>query len=1592
MPDQIADELQPPAGAGVDPVREELLIQAEAALSLRLGRRDDSAVAFLRRWAAGRRTPDLAAHAAEDLAGAALSLWEFAQTRKSGQARVRVFNPGGREDGWRSHFAVAEIVNDDMPFLVDTALAAFELLELPIHSLLHPVLPVQRDSAGRITGIGAGGAPESFMQVTFGPQGDPADVARTEAALVHGMADVRTAVADFHPLLERLQAVTDSLPRGTERDFLAWTAQDNFILLGYRRLVIVEAMKPIPETSTELGLLRHPERVVFDALGDPVLSRLAVQTALSAPGRVAVAKSDMRSTVRRPHLCDVIGIKDLNAHGDVVALHLFLGLFGTDAYNRNPRSIPMLAEKVRSILSHSGANPKAHDGRVLRHIVDTWPRDDLFQGSEAEILQAARRVMELQIRPELALFVRRELLGRRISAIVYLPRDHYDTRMRVELAGMLTRAYDGQLASYAMAVGDGPLARVQFLIATDPASSRNVDVAGLEAAMAQAARSFADRLADTLSAEEGEAEAARTVSVWGGAFPVEYGARHTASAAVHDIRKAEAALAGDRLTLALLRPAGAPRHRIALKLYHPQEAVPLSNIVPLIETMGLRVIEEVPTPLSPRDLRRVVLQTLTLESADGTPIDTDARGADLLATLEAIWDGRAEADDFNRLVLRAGLTWRDAWLLRAMFKWCRQVGFPFSQTAVEATLAEHADAARVLVDLFHRRFNPALKRDETAEATLGARWTELLDAIESSDEDRILRRLRTLLDAVLRTNFFQPGMDGTRVLALKIDSAHAGDMPLPRPWREIWVHNARMEGCHLRGGPVARGGIRWSDRREDFRTEILGLMKAQMVKNVVIVPVGSKGGFVLKRAPAPTGEAARDREAFQTEGVACYRQLINGLLDVTDTLRLGRVLPPDSVIRRDSDDPYLVVAADKGTATFSDIANGIAVERGFWLGDAFASGGSIGYDHKAIGITAHGAWVNIARHFREMSCDIQRDEFSCVGVGDMSGDVFGNGLLVSTKTKLIAAFDHRHIFIDPTPDPAASYAERQRMFALPRSAWSDYNPALVSPGGGVYPRNVKSITLSPQAAEALDLPEGAHEPAAVMRAILKAEVDLLYFGGIGTYVKASTQPNSEAGDRANDTIRIDATMLRAKVVGEGANLAVTQPGRIEAALTGVHINTDALDNSAGVDTSDHEVNIKILLADAMESGRLTEQQRIQLLASMTDDVAHHVLRDNHQQSQAISLDLLPGARDLPAQNALMDVLERAGVLDRTVAGLPDAGVVARRAASGQGLTRPELCEVMAHGKLWLSAAIDTSKLPDDPALEAELAAYFPPVLGERYSEEMRRHRLRRELIGTAVTNDLLNRLGAAAFARLLTDTGLASSVVARAALIARDAFDLGSVWAAVEELDGNVPTEAQYAVESAIRRLHEATTRALLAAPEALEGIAPSIAALRPGLAALAEQATAQASDTPTALGLTAQGVPAHLAALVVALPALLATPAIVRLAASACVAVDVAAAAWEGVGKSFAIEPLRAASAAIPPQGAWGARAVAAIDDDLAALQARLAIQVLAGGISAAELLGRCGPAGGRAVALAREAAAMPELAAATVALRALHGIVPHS
>lgn len=1579
---------------GDDGVRTEVLGAAAEALARLAPGLPQGAEDFLRRLHEAVPTPDLVAEPPEALAAAAASLWSFAAERPPGKARVRVVPPGPG----RGPRAVAEIVTDDMPFLVDSALAALTLEGRVVRQLLHPIVPVRRDAAGRLLALDPDSPKrESMMRITLsggttgliGVGAPPAagdDWGAVEKALAHALQQVRVAVSDFGEMLRLLhQAETEVAAQpgadasaAAAQDFLRWLAEDNFVLLGHRRLVIAPDGGAVTVGEEEnLGLLRDLSVPVFDALrGLPALSP-AVREALAAgPAPVTVAKANMRSTVHRPQHADVVATRILDEEGRVAGVRLFLGLFAASAYNRNPRSIPLLREKVDRILGMAGVEPESHDGRALRNIVDTWPRDELFQAPEAAILAGARRALELQIRPRAALVVRRDPFERFVSAIAWLPRDTFDTQLRERVGAMLARAFGGRLSAFYIALGDSPLARVHYVLGTQPGAVREVDEAALEAAVASAARGFRDRLEEALAQEMGEGPATPLLARWREAFPRAYREGMTAAQGVADLMLAERALSARRPAATLERPPGEGAHTLMLRLATPGQPLPLADVLPLFESLALRAIEEVPFRLAPAGADPVVLHVFTLEAA--VPAE-EARFPALLAALEALQEGRAEPDGFNRLVLLAGLDWRECWLLRAMYRWLKQVGFAFSQESVEEALAAHPRAARLLVDLFAARFDPAAPRDPEREAKLEAEWAALLDSVANPDEDRILSRLMTLLRAVQRSNFFQ----GKDYLALKIASAEAGDMPAPRPWREIFVHSPRMEGVHLRAGPVARGGIRWSDRREDFRTEVLGLMKAQRLKNVVIVPTGAKGGFVLKHPPP-----ASDREAFMAEGVACYRTLIRGMLDLTDNFVGDAVATPEGIVRRDGDDPYIVAAADKGTATFSDIANDLSAEYGFWLGDAFASGGSQGYDHKAMGITARGAWVMVDRHFREaLGRSVHDAPFTCAGVGDMSGDVFGNGLLVSRKTKLVAAFDHRHIFLDPDPDPEVSYAERERLFRLPRSSWADYEARLLSKGGAILPRNAKTLPLSPEARAMLGIETERAEPAAIMRAILKLPVDLLYFGGIGTYVKASTETQAEAGDRANDAVRIDGREIRARVVGEGANLGVTQAGRIEAArVAGARINTDALDNSAGVSTSDHEVNIKVLLAEAERDGALTRRQRDDLLREMTDEVAALVLRDNAQQSLAVSLEGMTAKEDLPSHAALMARLEAEGLLDRAVAGLPDATALAARQASGEGLARPAIAALLPFAKLWLTDAIEESSLPDDPAFEPLLLAYFPAPLREgRFAAYAARHRLRRQLLSTILANAVANRLGPAALARLAADASPAA--VARAALLAAKVFGLEEAADAIDGAPQGAPASARLDALLALRRLQEAAARDLLSAtqPGAPEPPVEAAAAeLRPGIAALIEVETAAAVRSPAAVALIEAGLPEAQAALAGAAPRLAAAPAIVRLAARAGVAPAEAAAAWGATGATFHLEGLRAAIATAPAPGPFGARARAALLDDLAGIQARLAESRLRGASDPTA------PARAteEAARLAREAAAVPDLAAATVAVRVLSAL----
>ncbi|MBW6400706.1 NAD-glutamate dehydrogenase [Roseomonas sp. HJA6] len=1550
-----------------DTMREEVLRAAtEALTALAPGLPTDAAL-LLRALHAAVPTAELAATPPETLAAAAASLYGFATERKPGIAKVRIL-PAGPGTGPRP---VAEIVTDDMPFLVDSVLAALALHGRAVASLLHPVVRVERDPSGHLTAIApAATQRESMMRVALGTAGPvlssplgrpPEPLVALEQAIARALVDVRAATSAFPAMLKLLQRAETEVVAGGGAEgeeaaaFLRWLAEDNFVLIGHRRFAVGEGGGLVIVPEENLGLLADPLLPVFDALRDLDAIPPAVVSALSHPTPVTVAKANMRSTVHRPQHADVVATRIFDDQGRVIGGRLFLGLFAAAAYNRNPRSIPLLRHKVDHILALAGIEADSHDGRALRNIIDTWPRDELFQAPETVILDGARRALDLTIRPRAALVLRHDPFERFVSAIAWLPRDTFDTRLRERVGDVIARAFGGRLSAFYIALGDAPLARIHYIIATKPGEVPDIDVAVLEAAIAQAARGFGERLSEAFAAAEGEAEAASRLVRWREAFPAAYRETATAAQGVADILLAEDALAANRPRADLLRSPGEGARSLTLRLVNPGGPLPLADALPLFESLDLRAIEEQPYHLHPADASPIVLHVYRLEAGADCPED---RFDEILGALAALLDGATEADGFNRLVLRAGLDWRECWLLRAMFRWAKQVGFPFAQASVEAALSAQPDAARLLIDIFHRRFDPAVADRDTTQAE--AAWAVLLDSIQNPDEDRILSRLRVLLDAMLRTNFYQQ----KAYLAFKLDSAAAGEMPLPRPWREIFVHSVRMEGCHLRAGPVARGGIRWSDRREDFRTEILGLMKAQRLKNVIIVPTGAKGGFVLKHPPPAT-----DREAFQAEGIACYRMLVRAMLDLADNYQGTAVVTPPGIVRRDGDDPYIVAAADKGTATFSDIANALSAEYGFWLGDAFASGGSAGYDHKGMGITARGAWVMIDRHFQEtLHRSVQDAPFTTVGVGDMSGDVFGNGLLVSKQTKLRAAFDHRHIFLDPDPDPATSYAERERLFALPRSSWADYDARLISAGGGVFPRNAKTLPLSPQAQAMLGIAADRAEPAAIMQAILRMEVDLLYFGGIGTYVKASTESQGDAGDRANDAIRVNGHDIRAKVVGEGANLGVTQAGRIEIARQGIRINTDALDNSAGVSTSDHEVNIKILLADAESEGMLTRRNRDELLRAMTDEVAHLVLRDNAMQSLAITLEQMGGADDIAAHAALMEKLEHVGLLDRAVAGLPDAAAMARRMGAGDALTRPELAALLPFAKLWLTEEIEASALPDDPALLPALIAYFPHPLREAYARYIERHRLRRDLVATIMANAVANRLGCAALARLTMAAGPVEA--SRAALLAAEAFGLEAACDAIDA--ATAPAETRLSALLSLRRLQEAAAQQLLNAP--VQPLDEALATLRPGIAALA----AAAADRGHALP---DGLPADAAALAAAAPRLAAAPAVVRLAGQTGVDATAAASAWAAIGEAFALDALRAGIAAAPAPGAFGPRARAALAEEVGASQMRLAAQRLAGGA----------PDAGRteaAAALVREAAVARDLAAVTVAARALSAL----
>ncbi|MGA7814435.1 NAD-glutamate dehydrogenase [Caballeronia sp.] len=1351
-----------------------------------------------------------------DLYGAAMAHWQTAQKFATGREVLRVYNPNLEQHGWHSDHTVVEIVNDDMPFLVDSVTMAVNRLGLAMHSAIHPVFRVWRDATGAITRIALGHVDdgdtqsrlESFIHFEVDRCGEAAKLDELRRDIARVLGDVRASVEDWPKIVEVARATIGEMrtretsPDGVEaRAFLEWMVADHFTFLGHRDYELITqdgtyALRGVPGSGA--GLLRESLRP--PAADNVTQLPPAAVTVIESSTPIFLTKANSRATVHRPGYLDYVGVKRVGPDGKVIGERRFIGLYTSTAYLASTSEIPIVRRKCANIIRRAGFLAKGHLHKSLVTVLEQYPREELFEADENDLFDIALGVLRLQEHQRTRLFVRRDRFDRFVSCLVFVPRDKFNTDLRKRIAKVLMEAFNGKSIEFTPLLSESPLARIFITVRADKGTMPEADTRELEQRIVQVARRWQDDLADALIDSFGEEQGNRLLNRYADSFPAGYREDYPARTAVRDIELIEQTqVNAGGLAMSLYRPIEAGRRAFRFKVYRVGDPIALSHSLPMLEHLGVRVDEERPYRIEPVGAPHAWIHDFGLELADDVEFDIDRVKELFENAFASVWTGEVENDDFNRLVLRAQLGARDVTILRAYAKYLRQVGSTFSDAYIVRAVTGNPAIARKLLELFLVRFDPDLagsSHDNPESRELrGQRTQHVLDEIEAAldsvpnlDEDRILRQFLGVINATVRTNYFRKDAEGQPkpYVSFKLDPSMVPGLPEPKPMFEIWVYAPRVEGVHLRGGKVARGGLRWSDRREDFRTEVLGLMKAQMVKNTVIVPVGSKGGFVVKNPPPAT-----DREAYAREGVACYQMFLRGLLDVTDNRVAGVIVPPPDTVRHDPDDPYLVVAADKGTATFSDYANAIAQEYGFWLDDAFASGGSVGYDHKKMAITARGAWESVKRHSREMGVDTQTTDFTVVGIGDMSGDVFGNGMLLSRHIRLIAAFDHRHIFLDPDPDIAASFNERERLFALPRSSWADYDAALISAGGGVFPRTAKTIVLSKQVQASLGISAATLAPNELIRAILLADVHLLYNGGVGTYVKSTRETAAQVGDRTNDPVRVNGAELRCKVVAEGGNLGVTQLGRIEYAQHGGRINTDAIDNSAGVDCSDHEVNIKILLGLVVADGEMTGKQRNTLLAEMTDEIGLLVLKDNYAQTQALSIANRYVAEMLEAEARLMRWLERAGRLKREIEFLPSDDDIAERLAAKLGLTSPERAVLLAYSKMWLYDELVASDVPEDPLVAGMLPNYFPLPLQARYSEPMQRHPLRREILATHLTNALMNRVGCTFVHRLMEATKACPDEIVRACIMARDVFDLDELWRSIDALDNVIADEVQ---------------------------------------------------------------------------------------------------------------------------------------------------------------------------------------------------------
>ncbi|MCU7554164.1 NAD-glutamate dehydrogenase [Alteromonas sp. ASW11-19] len=1357
-----------------------------------------------------------------DMYGATLSLWNALDKFDSKTPYIRVFNPEIAKHGWHSSHTIVEIIVNDMPFLVDSVRMALNRMGITAHLFLHSPIWLKRDDNNKISDFVEPGTTDkdavkqTVLFIEIDHQSTKKELDSLKRELFSVVDEVSLAVLDWQQMTDKLHEVAgqatdmqwpaDKSETDQTKRFLDWLADHNFTLMGYR-YYDVKAIRGdhrwVPDNDSSLGLMKNS---ISDR--ERLLSKLPASARAEALSEnpLILTKTNSRSRVHRPAYMDYVGVKVFNKSGQVVGEHRFLGLYSASFYNQSATQLPILREKIQRITDLSGFEPGTHAYKAFVNIVETYPRDELLQTPAEELAQIVMGIFQMQERGISRLFIRRDTFGRFFSCMVFVPRERYNTHLRKETQELLKASLNAEgEVEFTTFFSESVYARTHY-IARVKDNDAEYDVKEIEKNIIELTKTWNDRLAAAITAAHGEANGKSLERKYTNAFSRSYMDHNLPSAALVDIGKLEQLNDNHTLDMLFYRPQEeqSDSQTVKLKLFHRAEPIHLSDVLPMLENFGLRVVDESPYKITCAEGERNWIMDFTMLHKSGQHFDMEQAQVLFQDAFSKVWYNALEDDAFNRLILGAGMTGRKVTVLRAYAKYMRQTGSSFSRDYIANTLANYPDIARLLVDFFEQRFNPFKKRSQKKQDTLLDEIKAQLDNVSNLDDDRIIRRYLDMMSATLRTNFYQSDDEGNEksYVSFKMLPELIPDMPLPLPKFEIFVYSPKVEGVHLRGGKVARGGLRWSDRQEDFRTEVLGLVKAQQVKNTVIVPVGAKGGFVCKQLPMGEG-----REAIQAEGQACYRTFIRSLLDITDNIVNGEIVPPKDVVRLDDDDPYLVVAADKGTATFSDIANGISDEYNFWLGDAFASGGSIGYDHKKMGITARGAWESVKRHFREIGIDCQTTDFTCVGVGDMAGDVFGNGMLLSKHTRLISAFNHLHIFFDPNPDAEASYKERQRLFENPRLSWEDYDSSLISKGGGIFSRAAKSIKLTPEMKKWLGTRQGTMTPNELIHNILKMPVDLIWNGGIGTYIKSSKESHSEVGDRANDDLRVNGKDVQAKIVGEGGNLGLTQLGRVEYASVGGRVNTDFIDNVGGVDCSDNEVNIKILLNGLVNKGDLTVKQRNKLLYDMTDDVSRIVLHDCYRQTQSISITELAGVKTLKEQLRFIHGLEREGFLNRELEFIPSDDEISDRVASGRGLTRPELSVLIAYGKMVLKDSLNIPEITQNPYHSKLLIEAFPPVLREKFSDDMQDHPLRGEIIATKLTNNMVNDMGLNFVFRMQEETGATVSEIANAYAIVKSIFNINDLWKQIEALDNVIPARLQLEMLEAARRTMRRASR-----------------------------------------------------------------------------------------------------------------------------------------------------------------------------------------